>query len=231
MKKKIPLLVHEFIEPFLDRKGKNFLNIDPDKFMIRFIDKDPGSDFYFNVEEFRLDKGFQLLIDWKPLDKQNVANKRMWIAASALDQFLSKWLELLDGYDKVKTVFDDPIVESYSEDFFSEFELIDEDEEQPVTIKQALLIDEHLDSITNRIDTFINDKNELQIIEIKKDIQDLKENLTTQSKKTILKSLTRIWGKIAKQGIPLIKEFLTEAKKQIIKQSVSILLEKGGDII
>ena len=37
MKKKVPLQVHEFMEPYLDKKGENFQTIEADGFMMKFI--------------------------------------------------------------------------------------------------------------------------------------------------------------------------------------------------
>ena len=55
-------------------------------------------------------------------------------------------------------------------------------------------------------------------------ILDLRNNLTKKSKKWVVKRLSKIWGRIAKQGVPLIKEFLTEVRKEIIKHVVKHLL-------
>jgi hypothetical protein len=229
MKKKVPLQVHEFMEPYLDKKGENFQSIEPDGFMLRFIDSDPDSDFYFNIEQYKLDREFQLLVDFKPLNKQSLTNRRTWIKAQDLQSNFSNWLKLLEGYDNVKTIFDDPIVKSFADEYYDEFELIDEDADKvPLNPKQIILLDEHLELIEKGIEKHITQENVLEIKLIQEGIVDLKDNLTKKSKKWVFKKLSKIWGQIAKQGVPLIKEFLTEVRKEFIKQGVKQLLNGGN---
>lgn len=225
MKKKVPLQVHEFMEPYLDKKGENFQSIAPDGFMLRFIDNDPYSDFYFNVEQYKQDRDFQLLIDFKPMNKQTLANRKTWIKAQDLQANFSNWLKLLEGYENVKTIFDDPIIESFANEYYAEFELIDEDADRvPLYPKQILLLDEHLELIEKGIGKYITKENASEIKLIQDGIVDLKNNLTKKSKKWVFKKLSKIWGQIAKQGVPLIKEFLTEVRKEFINQGVKQLL-------
>ena len=225
MKKKVPLQVHEFMEPYLDKKGENFQTIEADGFMMKFIDNDSNSDFYFNIEQYKIDSDFQLLIDFKPINKQSITNRKTWIKAQELQTQFSSWLKLLEGYNSVRTIYDDPIVESYSNDFYEEFELIDEEADKvPLSPDQILLLDKHLEFIENEIEKHITSKNSNEIILIQEGILDLRNNLTKKSKKWVVKRLSKIWGRIAKQGVPLIKEFLTEVRKEIIKHVVKHLL-------
>lgn len=225
MKKKVPLQVHEFMEPYLDKKGENFQTIEADGFMMKFIDNDSNSDFYFNIEQYKIDRDFQLLIDFKPINKQSITNRKTWIKAQELQTQFSSWLKLLEGYNSVRTIYDDPIVESYSNDFYEEFELIDEEADKvPLSPDQILLLDKHLEFIENEIEKHITSKNSNEIILIQEGILDLRNNLTKKSKKWVVKRLSKIWGRIAKQGVPLIKEFLTEVRKEIIKHVVKHLL-------
>lgn len=228
MKKKIPLEVHEFLEPYLNKRGDNFHSIPPEKHLMKFIDSDEDSDFYFNIELYKIDNGsLKLLIDFAPENKLSIKNKKIWIKSTDLKKFFSEWLGLLERYDTVKTVFDDPITQAYADEFFDEFELIDDEAENPLSIKQALIIDEHLDELDSGIQKYVNSGNKKEISLLQEGIIDLKENLTNHSKKKVIKSLTRLWARIARLGIPLVKEFLNEAKKQIIKESVRYLMDKA----
>lgn len=232
MKKKIPLQVLETIEPFVNKRGTSFDSIEPNDFLLRFVDKDEKSDFYFNVEGHRMENGFQLLIDWKPMNKQSIMNRRMWVKAEQLETYLSNWIILLEGYEKVKTFFDDPILDAFAEEYFTEFEIIDEDAElKPFTTKQVFILDDHLDYIQNKIDKFQTEENKIEIQEIKNDVVELRNNLTKKPKKWVIKQLSKIWAKITKQGPKLMKEFLNETKKLAIKEGVKLVFEKGIDLI
>ncbi len=232
MKKKIPLQVLETIEPYVNKKGESFDSVDPSGLLLKFIDKDVNSNFYFNVESYKIDNGFQLLIDWKPFNKQTIANKKMWIKAEQLDTYFTNWLKLLEGYDKVKTVFDDPILEAFVDEYFSEFEIVDEDADiKPFSTKQVLILDSHLESIQKKIEKFQTPENKREIETIKNNLEELRSNLTKKSKKWVIKQVSKIWAQITKQGPKLMKEFLTETKKHALKEGIKLLFDKGIDII
>lgn len=232
MKKKIPLQVLETIEPYVNKKGHSFESIEPNSFLLKFIDKDENSDFYFNVEAYNTENGFHLLVDWKPSNKQTILNKKMWIKAEQLNTFFTNWLKLLEGYDKVKTVFDDPILEAFADEYFTEFEIIDEESEtKPFSTKQILLLDTHLENIQKRIDKFKTPDNKEEIEKIKDCVEELRNNLTKKSKKWVIKKVSNIWAQITKQGPKLMKEFLSESKKLSIKEGVKFLFNEGIDLI
>jgi hypothetical protein len=151
LKKKIPLQVLESIEPYVNKRGTSYESIEPKNFLLKFVDKDEKSDFYFNVEEYKLDTDFKLLIDFKPQSKQSTANRKTWIKVNLLETHFSNWLKLLEGYDKLKTVFDDPILEAFADEYFTEFEIIDDDADfKPFPTKQILLLDNHLENIQKK---------------------------------------------------------------------------------
>ncbi len=232
VKKKIPLQVLEIIEPYVNKNGEIFESIDPSDFLLKFIDKDANSDFHFIVETFKNENGFQLLINWKPANKQTTSNKKIWVKSEQLDSYFNNWLKLLDGYNNVKTVFDDPILEAFADEYFTEFEILDEDSDiKPFSTKQALLLDTHLESIQLQIEKFQTQENKTEIEQIKKDVEVLRNNLTRKSKKWVLKHVSIIWAQITKQGPKLMKEFLSETKKHALKEGIKFLFDNGSNLI
>ena len=232
MKKQIPLAVLKAIEPFVDKRGTNYESIERASFLMKFTDLDDESNFYFNIEEFKIDRTPQLLVDWKPANRNTIANHRQWIGIEILENRFSNWVKLLEEYEKVKTVFDDPILEAYAEEYFTEFEIIDEGADvEPFSTKHVLILDKHLTHIQKRIEKHQTNKNKIAIQEIKADAAELQKNLTKKSKKWVIKKLTRIWAKITKEGPRLMKEFLSESKKQILQEGVSLLMKNVVEII
>ena len=231
-KKKLPLEILKALEKFVTLKGEQFDVIDPGNFLIKVKDKDKNSDFYFYVEQFKQESGFKLLIDVKPKDAQIVTNYRTWINTNELQNFFNNWVLLLKEYDKVKSFYDDPIVQSFADEYYAEFKIIDPNAEiEPFNPTQILLLDKHLESLEKNITKYQNELNKDQLKEIKEEILDLRDNLTSKSKVWIIKKLSFIWAKITKQGTKLMKELLSEAKKQIVKEGVKMLIETGIEYI
>jgi hypothetical protein len=232
MKKNIPLVVLETLEKFVQLKSEEFEVINPDKFLLKIIDKDNNSNFYFNIENYKVENGLKLLIDWKPVNKESIGNKRMWIESKELDAYFSNWIKILKAYETVNSFFDDPIIKAFTEEYYAEFEIIDEDaDSKPLTSKQILLLDEHLEYIENNIEKYQTEHNEAEIQEIKSKVKDLRENLTSKSKAWVIKNLSNIWAKVTKQGTKFLKDFLSEAKKQAIIEGVKYLIGQGVNMI
>lgn len=231
MKKKIPLMVLESLEKYVQLNGDQFEVQAHEKFLLSITDKDENSDFFFNIEESRIENGLKLLIGWKPTNEEAVIGKRTWIDCKELDAHFNNWILVLKGYDKVNSFFDDPILNSYAEDYYLEFEIVDEDSEtKPFKPQQILMLDEHLESIENNLDKYKSESNEVQIEDIKNDINELRGKLTSKSKKCIIRNISTIWAKITKLGTPLLKEFLSEAKKTVIREGLKYIIEQGTSL-
>ncbi|MEX8548026.1 MAG: hypothetical protein V5804_10540 [Mucilaginibacter sp.] len=233
-KKDFPLIILESLQSFVDLKGNAFNVINPEDKLLKIIDSDEKSSFYFNIDKYEKQQSgiHKILLDKKPISKTNTQNQQFWIEVKDLQPHFNAWLELLNSYNKVKSFFDDPIINSYTESYFSEFELVDEDaNSNPLTPRQILLLDEHLEYIENNIENYQNESNASQIQEIKNDIIELRENLTNKSKAWIVKNLSKSWAKLTKQGTRFLKDFLNEAKKQVIVESIKYAITHGQDLI
>jgi hypothetical protein len=238
-KKDLPLTILQSLQPFVNLRGEKFETLDPKEHLLKVVDQDSDSNFHFTIEEYKKGSGekFQFLMSRSPVSHNDNGIHRNWVDISNLQPQFNTWITLLDEYENTESFFDDPIINSFKEEYYAEFEIIDEDEAEikPLNTKQILLLDNHLEDIDQRLDKFINDKNAGDIQEIKEDIVQLRDNLTKKPKKWVVKNLSKIWAKIAKQGTKFIKEFLSESKKEIIKQSVKGLLklvqENGPDLL
>lgn len=72
---------------------------------------------------------------------------------------------------------------------------------------------------------------ELNIIEIKFDIKFFSDDLLKDFKKVVIKKFIKIWVKIRREGIKLIKDLYLELRKKIIKGLVEGGVENLGDFI
>ena len=237
-KKDLPLVILKALEPYVSLKGDKFQVVEPKDNLLNIIDNDIDSKFHFTIAQYQSTDSntFQFLMNRCP--KSNTDNDvyQAWVDIKDLSYQFDIWLELLDEYEAVISFFDDPIVNTFKAEFYAEFEFPDKDSElQPLDIKQILLLDTYLESVDKKLSEFSKDENSDEIEEIKGDILLLRENLTKKSIKWVVSNLTSIWAKIAKQGTNFIKEFLSESKKEIIKQGVKGLIdyvkENGMDLI
>ncbi|MFA7379916.1 MAG: hypothetical protein WC150_05605 [Bacteroidia bacterium] len=237
-KKDLPLVILKALEPFVNLKGDKFEVIEPKENLLKIIDKDLDSKFHFTIEDYQKTNSniFQFLITKCPRNINDSGSYQTWVEVTSLKGQFEAWSNLLNEYESVNSFFDDPITKSFKEEFYAEFEIIDEEaESKPLKTNQILLLDKYLEAIGNRLSEFETENNTKDIKEIKQDIIVLRDHITNKSKKWVVTKLTSIWAKIAKQGTKFIKEFLSESKKEIIKQGVKGLIdtlkENGADLL
>jgi hypothetical protein len=229
-KKDVPLAVLRELEKFVAPKNEKIEVIKDSNFLFRAIDKDKNSDFYFNVEKYSIGSNDPvLLINYKPKSaKDNRVNKKS-IELKELETRFTSWLNLLNAYDDVKSFFDDPIIKAYSDEYFSEFQLMDDDINiNPFNMQQVLCLEAHLEYIAKKIDKYKNEENKQQIEDIKSDIANLTNRLTIDTKNIVWRKVTIIWAKITKIGISAYKELIASFKKEFMtvlaKAAASTLL-------
>lgn len=233
-KKTIPLVILKAFESFVDLKGDLFIVSQPDNQLLKIVDNDIDSKFYFTAAQYEKQQNgsYKLLIDYKPVSQSDPAKNAVWIDVKELQNYFKNWLDLLEEYEKVKSFFDDPILKSFTDEYYAEFEILDDDDAQvkPLSINQIILIDQHLEFIEENIDKYETVLNKNQLQEIKNDIINLRNNLTNQSKAWVVKHLSKTWAKLTKQGTRFLKDFLNEAKKQAITEGIKFLINHGSDI-
>lgn len=229
MKKSLPLKLLQLLEPY-SLKYRELYDVDEEgQHIFKAVDKDPTSEFYFIIEDLkpRSDRG--ILVNYKPGNTDTTSSFRTWSSDNNFGEHFERWLNILRGYEEVHSFFEDPIINQYSKDYFDEFELVDENAYQLLSPKQILLLDNHLELIENKIQSI--DPSNPEIPEIIEDVKELRRELSNKTRKQIVQKLAKIWAKITKQGAAFLKELLTEAKRQSIKEGIKVILDEGTKLI
>ena len=226
-KKDLPLTILKSLEEFVTLKGEKFEVVNPDNHLLKVIDIDNDSSFSFVIEKYQKQNNvFQLLMSRNPRSEHDNGIYQAWIKIDQLKPQFQAWVNLLDQFQSVDSFFDDPIIDSFKEEYYAEFEIIDEDaDKKPLNTKQILLLDSHLEFIEEKIDSYKNENNEETISEIKSDVIQLRGQLTSKSKKWVINRLSIIWAKLSKQGTKFIKDFVNQTKTEGIKQGAKALIE------
>ncbi|MDR6545678.1 hypothetical protein J2810_001726 [Chryseobacterium rhizosphaerae] len=232
-KKNLPLSVLKALEPFVGLQGKLFTIEHPGNSLLLVKDKDPNSKFYYSIERYQVrDEKVLYSIMFSPRNEKDVGAMSTTIGGDSLTTTFNSWVQSLENYSKVKSFFDDPILESYEEEFYTNFELVDEDAEtRPFRTTQILQLDYLLEQVSTRLIEMTDDNNREEVESIITDITEVRESLPTRSQKWIAEHVSKIFAKIAKQGVSFIKEFWAEGKKEIIKNIVKGLVEAGTELI
>lgn len=227
-KKDIPISIHKILEPFIAKIGSTIIiQKEPDS-LINIIDKDQDSDFYFKIISYSYST---YSIEKKPTSKHNNGVSKNLIVDDSIVDALSEWISIIEIYETTPTYLDDPILKSFEEEFYADFEILDEDKDKPLENEKILLLDEYLENLVKGLEVHKTEENKNKIQEIQENIILLQENLTNNTRQEIAEKVSKIFAKIKKLGTKYLKEFITEGTKQLISKGVKFLIEHGPNII
>lgn len=196
--------------------------------LIRFKDIDVQSDFRFEIKSISITNGSpKFLIETTP--SSSISNKVSTTTQNEKGVIIlfKKWVEWLDVYDKSHLTPEDAILKGYENDFYSEFEILDEDAAKtPFSLKQQLFLDDYLRSSQKKLELLKEGKTKKEKVEIDrllKEAESIKQALTQESKKKIVRRLSKFWSNARKVSVQIIREIFVKAMAEIGK---GILLGK-----
>jgi len=229
MKKKTPLAILEQIEPLIT-EYKEFVKADFNSQNYRILDSHPDSDFFYEILGSEIGSNrWVVKIKVKPQRRESTKEIVKDISMDELSNSFKAWLGLVKQSTELKSIFDDPIIESYNKEFLQEYRLIDEDADvAPFNLNQQLFINQHLNSIIQCLDAFkesASESDKIELLAIEAESIELKKTFTKLTKRQAFKKLAKIWSLSRKYGIDLFQAIQKEGKEQIAKIIVSQSVE------
>ena len=220
-KKDLPLIVLKTLEPFLTKGSKFYRIVDPGESLLKIVDNDPTSDFYFEIKNYSTGNGFRLEIESKPKSRSDVKPMSTTIEGKSLDSYFKSWTTFLEEYENIN-IFDDPILRQYQEEFEQEIKIVDEDADYTTYDYQTQIwLDEYLTKYQALLKEFKTEENKTEVESIDIDIEELKTEQTKLTKKKVIDKLVKIWAKTRKLGMKLLKDVYETTKKELLKRLIS----------
>lgn len=209
MKKNVPLSVLKAIEPIINniKPGELIAIRNPSK-VFKVLDGEAGSDFYFELVSVTKQSANAVAVEliYKPASENITSEFKTTIGVEQVGAHFNKWYGLLEGYQKVKSVFDDPILKKYEEEFYAKFESADEDADTAsFPLEQQWLLDETI----SKISSVIEEKKEIDkgiVSNLLKEASAIQASITVSTKNENLKSFSAWLAKIQKTSLRLIKD-------------------------
>lgn len=224
-KKKVPLIILKAIEPLLPLIKEN--NLQPNLEATIFKVEDPQSDFFFEIANYEpRENRIVVTVNFKPKNENSVDVVAQAAWADSFGTYFKEWIKTVDGYKQVKTIYDDPILEKYEEEFYAKLESADEDAETAsFSLEQQLYLDESIGRVIHLLEGKKDESNEEIISAVIKEAQEIQATITESTKQETLGKLSKLFAKIQKGGLKLIKEVYPIIQKEIISQVVKGALQ------
>lgn len=231
MKKKLPLSFLKGIKRGTNKSFDLIKAIYGDDFLIKFIDKDPSSDFFFEItkHDARTNK---YIIRHLPSHAQNVTIHSTALSIGDVNNRLESWANTIAEYEELDTIIDDPILKSFQDEYYSSFDIVDEDAEYaPFNTDKILILDQHLSFIKDKINSYPDQEQREILKPVIVEIEKVRQHLTDKSKKWVIKNLSYIWAKLSKHSVNVLKEVVKEGQKQLITRGWKFILDRGQELI
>jgi hypothetical protein len=224
MKKEVPLTILKMIEPVLPKLKSNnlFLEKNPNA-VLKIVDLDIDSKFFFEISacEPNNSGGQNLQVKFKPQSESNVNEYSGRIEDKHFEHTFKRWLSTVEGYSSVKSLFDDPILKKYADDFYTEFESADEDATTAsFNLKQQLLLDSALTQVIHVLEAKKVEGDKELIAALIEQAEEIQSTVTENTKQETLTKLSKFFAKIQKGGIKLIKDIYPIIQKEIIGAAI-----------
>lgn len=219
MKKKLPLNI---VKAFRFEESEHIDLVRPEQgegFLLKFLDKDPDSNFFFSVKKFNPDKN-TFLVSFSPKDGNSNGIQDLWQDVEGVKKRFKAWIDILAEFEDLDTILEDPALSQFEKDYFEDFELVEEDAKvTQYGVKQIILLDSHLDQLKKELIKKTQEEG-IDSKEIVEEIEDFRGRLTNLTKHQTVKRLSRIWAKISKEGVPFIKMIIYESSKMLVGEFI-----------
>ncbi len=238
-KKELPLLIVQSIvdsrNELRKRASENIgviIESKDDNSIIKFIDFDNTSTFYFILKNITLNSSDNALyaeVTILPAVVHNLEQKGFRVKINELYDKFSTWIGLIKNYNQLALDEEEKFKPFDENEFYSEFEIVDDDAEiAPFSAEKQILI---YDYVSNLIEVLESKEQDVLTSQIITDSRFLADNIHKESKKEVTKRLAKIFAKIKRKGVKFMKEVLKETKKELIKRAISGAFDSIGNLI
>lgn len=228
-KKKLPLKLAQDIQDLYE-KVRSFANTKNDLITIKedkelkllLIDNDSHSDFYFTLSNpsFPGEKSHFDIV-YTPANTTSLKPYNIVTNAEGVLASIKGWTGLIEKYNTINLTPNELLINQYEDEFFSGFEIIDDDaESKSFDFPRQLLIQNFLQRTVEILNDDDSDNSDIIV-----EVNELKENIQNLTKKVIVRKLSRIFAIVRKKSLELCKKIVIEAGKELFKKAISIGVE------
>jgi hypothetical protein len=187
--------------------------------LLRYEDSDDESDFFFQINSFAAkDGGYSYSITYKPTNEDLLVERTKNVNFPQATTLLENWGNVIKKFNETDFFIDDPITAFYTQEFYAEYKIIDEDADiSPFEIKRQILIDLYLENSIKFLENY-EAQNGVDLTESKNIALELKNELTDLTKNQVMLRLSRFWAVTRKKGLPILQKVFFELAKEILKE-------------
>lgn len=187
--------------------------------------EDLESHFYFMVSNpQQANDGTSVFsTSYAPHNRQKINSIKYELKTDEVISHFNHWLGMIEEYENITLTEEEEITKQYINEFFDEFEIIDEDADlKAYDLNRQLLLLNYIQHIEDNIKNFAPENSKSELLE---ETINFKEELPKLTKRKTIRKLSELLAKLRKNGLEVLKEVWTEGKKEIIKRGLKQILD------
>lgn len=229
-KKELPLAVLKEIEYIrikaraIAKQNEGFIKYEESNaFIFQFTDVDLTSSLFFTVSETKIERGSNRLthyLTFFPKNRFEMIVYTSWYDSESLFQIVNTWLVNVKEYSQIHLSEQEQIDANSEKEIYDLLllDFVDSDAETSAfDLKQQLFLDNALSNVEA---TLTSNKEEYSVTDIIGEVNELRNAIPNETKKTIGKRLSKILVATKKHSISLFKEVLKEFLKDAAKWGI-----------
>lgn len=232
MKKKTPVGVWQKILPIINEHRSLYIPVDQENFAFKFIDSDPGSDFFFSCKLNESPGSFHVEFMPKEMNDNSKVSGTMDIIT--LLASLRTWFKVLKAYEDTQTPYDDVFHNAYEKEFYQSYKIDEPDADHiPFDEPRQLFLVEYLNKINRLTEAKIPGASEEAVKEIRliqQDSESLKEDLSKLTKNQTIGRFAKVIAKVRKFSIQLYQELIMDFIKAKVVGGAEFVLKHYEEI-
>jgi len=230
IKSKLSIALLTRISPLI-KANSDKVSIETNKDILFVLkDKNPNYNFFFRAEKEAPapNSGSFVTFTSKPFSEFDNGVKNTSIYFTEFVTKLSEWFKNIELY-KTESLSDDAAEKQYTDEFYQDFKIVDEDAEvNRFNFSQQLLLLSYIENLEKHIEE-TDELTKEEKITFKKETTILKQQAATETKDSYIKKQSGFWAKLRKKSISVcqfaIKEFGKEVIKELTKKGIAISWE------
>lgn len=212
-----PLVVLNALAKYKNLKGKEFVPVDKEEDLFRFSGIGENEVFYYHIKNYHFRSGKHYAdIVYKPYSQTTLQERVVAVPINDIKSSFDHWLNHLKQYEAATDIYDDPIVQSYQKDYFTDFKIIEDDDNNYLHPKQLLMLDQYLENFEQKLSEYSeDDENIVEIKAIHKEVQSVRKNIASKTKLWLADKTALVLAKITKLGPKYIGKFTDDLRKEM----------------
>lgn len=226
MKSNIPLILLKTVQPIVDENVELVTSLKDSTSFFYIKHNEHNSDFYYKIiRQENSNSKLGYIIEHKPKNQFETNKHAVWLELQQIEVSIKNWLKILEEYNKIRTVYDDPILAENEKRFQQQFEIIDEDASySSFNLNQQIFIYDYLNNakeILSKYKDKVDENAKPDLIELEREVLEIQMQLTNESKRKIIERLSKFWAKTQKIGLELIKEIFVSVVSDLTKKLIN----------